>query len=115
MESVANDVTGFLEIVGTDEVCGLNRKTHGNCTGQTAKQPDGALDQPNGRGSLSTEAAHHGLIYEEHHHVGDLSQDRGKTQLENQVEFIAGGHRLSVTDSSQQTVGTGFREIIHLR
>ena len=48
-QRVAKHLTGFAEVVGSDEVGYLNRETCGKGTQQAADKPGGGLDESDAR------------------------------------------------------------------
>ena len=94
-QGVAKHLTGFAEVVGTNKVCHLYRKTSGKGTQQATDKPCGGLDEAYACRSLCTQMAHHRSVDEEHHDCGNLCQHGGNTQPHDEVELLAAVHGAS--------------------
>ena len=105
-ERLPEHATGRLEVVGTDEMGYLHGETHIGGRGQSAQEPCGGLDESYGCGGFLAEMAYHGVVDEAHHGGGDLCQDGGDTQADNQTEFLTGSQRPPLADIGQQLVAS---------
>ena len=102
--AMAHDGTGTGEIIGSDKVGSLHAESHGGGTNQRPKQPRGRLDKTDGGRGRRTEAAHHRCVDVEHQHRGDLGEDGGYAQLDDEVHLLTARKRVAGTELGQQRV-----------
>ena len=79
-----------------------------------AEEPCGRRHQPDGCRGVCPEASDHRGVDVEHHDDGQLCQNGGNAQPDDQVEPLAPGHRLAGADQLQQFVFSLF-SCIHRR
>lgn len=113
-ECLPQDVPRARRVVGADQVGDLYRESRGRRRAYPAEEPCGRRHQPDGCRGVCPEASDHRGVDVEHHDDGQLCQNGGNAQPDDQVEPLAPGHRLAGADQLQQFVFSLF-SCIHRR
>ena len=82
---MAHDGPRPCEVVSPDKVGGLHAEAHRNGTDERSEKPGGRLYEADGGRGFRSQTAHHRSVDVEHQHRGDLCQDRGYAQLDDEV------------------------------
>lgn len=103
-QTLAADSGGEFLLSGADGLRGLDGKPEDDAPADAGKQPGAGGDQANGGGGKGSQAAGHGGIDELHQGPGDLGENGGHGQAENQAVLPPGGKGHALAQVLQGTL-----------
>ena len=90
----------------------LYGESHRASAGKTEEYPCGRLYKTDGGRLLRTQVSYHRHVDKEHDDARQLCQDRGNTQLDNQVKLFRLCHRTTFADVGKKIFVFFFRNVV---